>query len=248
MTIDDLRTAAPAAFALEPAPDVSNRYVYIPTMPIVERLLDNGWHIKHAHQRENDPFASHRIDFIVPTDSGLDQRVLGEMTPTASLYNSHNRTRRMSFTIGMHVTICANQLQAALSQHSCERIHLENGPDVEALIDSVFSHHSDYALTIKQMKDLPLYEREQVDFAVRAEMIGGNHASPLFVDRSRARQLLVDRHAHQREPSDSLWRTYNVVQENLIEGGRSGRRGVHEIIRNFRLNNELWSVAKAFLN
>ena len=248
MTIDQLQTAVPAAFALEPAPDVSARYVYIPTMPIVERLLNEGWQIKHAHQRKDDQFSSHRIDFYVPTNTGLDRRVLGEMTPTASLYNSHNRTRLKSFTIGMHVTICINQLQVALSQHSCERIHLEDGPDVGALIDSVFAQHSDYASVIASMNDCVLDLPTQRKLAVQTEMVVGGHASPRFVDHSRAHQLLVDRHAHEREPSSTLWRTYNVVQENAIEGGRAGSRGVHEIIRNFQLNNALWDVAKAFLN
>jgi hypothetical protein len=211
-------------------------------------VLDEGWQITHAHQRKDDPFSSHRIDFYVPTNTGLVKRVLGEMQPTASLYNSHNRTRRMSFTIGMHVCICSNQLQVALSQHSCERIHLEDGPDVNALIDSIFAQHGDYAREIERMNERPLTEGEQRDFAVRAEMISGNHASPLFVDRSHAYKLLADMHAQEREPSESLWRTYNVVQENLIEGGRTHRSGVHEIIRNFRLNNELWNAAKAFLN
>lgn len=73
-----------------------------------------------------------------------------------------------------------------------------------------------------------------------------NNVDICFVDSHEALPLLVPQRESQRNDS-SLWTTYNVVQENLIERGRTGR-GVHEILRNEKLNHALWSDAQTLLN
>lgn len=241
MTIDELYEAAPAAFALTPDPNVSSRYVYIPTMPIVERLLDAGWQIRSARQRADDQHAMHRIDFDLGGDHAWH---LGEVRPTASLYNSHNRSRRMGFDVGLFVCICSNQARMPMLSRSIERIHLADGPDVNALVDGVFESHESLAHQVNAMQQRTLDDNERLGYAKRAEMHYGGHASTLFVNEHHARAALVDRHSRNRT---DLWTTFNIVQENIIERGRTGR-GVHEILRNHNLNLALWNEATALLN
>ena len=70
LTIDDLRTLTPAVFAPEPAPDVSDIYEFMPTLPLIEQLLAQGWEIRSAHQNRATKagalYAAHRIVSTVP--------------------------------------------------------------------------------------------------------------------------------------------------------------------------------------
>jgi hypothetical protein len=106
ITIDSLRALTPVVFATSPHPNVSSAYEFIPTLPIVEQLLAKGWNIRSAHQNQkSDPFASHRIVFdVLGAKAKYD---VGDVHPTATLFNSHNRTRRLSFCVGLFRTICS---------------------------------------------------------------------------------------------------------------------------------------------
>ncbi|MFH0795677.1 MAG: hypothetical protein V2A65_01295, partial [Candidatus Omnitrophota bacterium] len=64
----------------------------------------------------------------------------------------------------------------------------------------------------------------------------------------------------QADLGDSLWATYNVVQENLMKGGMEGRssykgrqttRKVKEIkslVKDIDINQGLWNLACKYLN
>jgi hypothetical protein len=74
-----------------------------------------------------------------------------------------------------------------------------------------------------------------------------------------ALRIGTDRQAEQYEIMDilnpkrkadegnSLWKTYNILQENLIKGGfqlnNRQARSIKNPIEDFNLNQELWSLA-----
>ena len=43
ITLNDLKTAAPSVFATSASPKMSNKYVFVPTMDIMENFEREGW-------------------------------------------------------------------------------------------------------------------------------------------------------------------------------------------------------------
>ncbi len=248
LTKDDLRKFVPAVFADHPHPAVSDVYEFVPTLPIVDALvIDHGWTIRSAHQNgDDDPYASHRIVFDVP-DAPLFKKV-GEVWPTCTLFNSHNRTKRVSFVIGFFRTVCANQAQISVLSHRMEKIHIIGwaGINMNQMIANAITEFGNAGTLVRQMTKRVLTPDEELLFAKRALSVK-HYGEPQFSDvftRSDAEHILTA----NREDDDSrgLWPTFNRVQENLLHLG--GRGGINEVNRNRKLNLGVWDVAKSFLN
>ena len=43
ITLNELKSATPAVFATAPSPKMSNKYVFVPTMDIMENFEREGW-------------------------------------------------------------------------------------------------------------------------------------------------------------------------------------------------------------
>jgi hypothetical protein len=105
------------------------------------------------------------------------------------------------------------------------------------------------AATVERMERTRLDRLQQLDFATEALTLRFPKDAPETLEPAR---FLVP-----RRPDDlgnDLWRTFNVLQENLLRGGvlrrtpsnrlRRTRRinGIHEDVR---LNSALWDLAVA---
>lgn len=252
MTLTEALVKAPAIGATAPDPRVSARYAFVPTLPIVEAMLERGWTIADARQNHNtDPFAMHRVTFGLPLDDACAQRLVDECWPTAHLFNSHNRTRQITWCVGLHVCICANQAHCPIDGLGTEltRFHLQGHTGAftpAALFDSAAESHAGLAARVNDMRQLTLTDSQRLDLAQDALALLRNAASRNFVPRADAEPLLYAQREAQR-PLRDLWTTFNIVQENAIERGRRGR-GVHEILRNNKLNSTLWQNALSLLN
>lgn len=251
MTLTEALAKAPAIGATAPAPRCSARYAFVPTLPIVEAMLERGWTINNVHQNgKDDKFAMHRVTFGLPAFTGDSRRLLGEVWPTAHIYNSHNCSRRIAWCLGLEVCICSNQAHCPVDGigSELERFHLlghTGGFTPAALFDSAAECHMGLATAVNNMRQLTLRDSARLDLAHSALALLCNAVSPAFVPRGDAEPLLLAQRESQRDARD-LWTTYNVVQENAIERGRRG--GVHEIRRNAALNQHLWRAATALLN
>jgi hypothetical protein len=247
MTTSDLQRLVPAAFAATPAPDVSTAYQFILTIPIVETLLQRGWQIRSAHQNshKSDPFASHRIVFDVP-GTPLKKEV-GEVWPTATLFNSHNRTRRLSFSVGFFRTWCSNQAQISVLSADLTKIHLIGwgGYNLNNMIDAAMSQFAELPYTMERMKSTRFNGALQSDLARKALSIrryGDSSCEQLYTEHDAA-VVLSPRRAI--DIGTDLWTVYNRVQENILNGNKGG---IQEVTLNRRINLGLWELAQSYLN
>jgi hypothetical protein len=244
---EDIHDACPAAFALAPADRCSALYKFIPTMPIVDAMRERGWEVTRARQsRKASEHGAHNITFALPGTDG--HRAIGHYRPSAHLINSHNCTRRLTFYAGLDVCACDNQLHVPVPGMSTaiDRIHLMGfgEVDLDALIVLLLNTHATIAGTVAAMRHLTLDAHAQREFATQAVMLKNGNASALFAapdDIDFA--LRINREA---DAAPTLWNTLNTVQENLIQRGRHG--GIHEVLRNNKLNSALWTQATAMLN
>lgn len=105
------------------------------------------------------------------------------------------------------------------------------------------------ASAVERMERTRLDQLERLDFAAQAAALRFHGCSESGLQPSR---LLVPRRAE--DAGDDLWRTFNVVQENVLRGGivrrtASGRlmrtRPIQAIREDVRLNSALWDLALA---
>ena len=248
MTLTDLERIVPAAFSTSPSPDVSEVYEFVPSLPIIRDLVERGWQIRSAHQnskdKDKDPYASHRVVFDVP-GTPLRKEV-GEVWPTATLYNSHNRTRRVSFSVGFFRTTCSNQAQISILGMDMSKIHIVGwgGMNIQSMIEDVLTEFALLPPLMDKMKATTLNASAQLNFARQALSVrryGKPDNAALYTERD-AMALTTPRRPSDR--GDSLWLAYNRVQENILY---ASSRGINEVTQNRKINVGLWELAKSYV-
>lgn len=270
LTIDQVRHAAPSAFAVAPHESRSARYTYIPTSQIIEGMIREGFQpFKATQSRSRVPgksdFTKHMIRFRHP-DAGGALRV-GDSVPEVVLINSHDGTSAYILSIGLLRLVCSNGLMVADSTVSSLHIH-HKGNIVDQVIEGSFQliGQADKALgKVEEWRGLQLTAGEQSAFAEAAHTLRFGDAEGKVETPITASQLLQPRRSEDRAtgnwnaPKPDLWSTMNVVQENVIRGGLSARaprragerrarlvttREVKGIDQDARLNRALWQLAE----
>ena len=61
ITLNDVKNSAPAVFATAPSPKMSNKYVFVPTMDIMENFEREGWELATAKQIGRGQHAVHEL-------------------------------------------------------------------------------------------------------------------------------------------------------------------------------------------
>jgi Domain of unknown function (DUF932). len=242
LTLVDLKSFVPAAFATSAAPGVSSRYEFIPTLPLVENLLDRGWQLRSArqsHKTAGRDFASHQIVFDVP--GAPTKYAVGDVHPTATLYTSHNRTRKLSFVVGFFVTLCSNQAQACVTSHNIDRIHIlgYHGVDFSKICAAVVYEAGEMTKWFERMKNFQL-EGDMRDRFGRQCLAVKHYLDPKYAHlytREQSAAILTPLREAQR--GEDLWLAFNVAQENLTAR-------VNEVTKNREVNLKLWELSQGW--
>lgn len=282
MNDQQLRQVAPSIFAEAPHADVSERYAFIQTIAVINGLRDAGWFPVDAKQtkvlnKSNTDFTKHMVRFQHPD---IEPVGADGVFPEILMTNSHDRTSSFNFMAGLFRMVCSNGLCVSDATFGSVKVrHNSNAIDESInacfqVLDSV----PEIVNNVEQFKQIELSPTERDIFARSAldfkhgvhggqiedkpEVIYGDawkyqrakHANPeanLAYIPVEPRQLLQPKRNSDR--GESLWNTYNVIQENLVKGGkysvsekgRRGRtRGVSSISEDVKLNKALWSMAQ----
>jgi hypothetical protein len=270
LTIDALRHHVPSAFATAPHSSRSSRYAYIPTSEVIDGLMAQGFAPFKAVQSRSriegkTEFTKHMIRFrhadAVAAASGN--------IPEVVLINSHDGTSAYKLLSGIFRMICTNGLIAWESKQGELSIQ-HKGNIVHQVIEGSFEiiGQSQKALgTIENWSNLQLTAGEQAVFAQAAHTLRFADADGHVDTPITASQLLTPRRMADRaengghgwtRPAPDLYRTMNVVQENVIRGGLSARsvgdantrgrmvttREVRGIDQDVKLNRALWQLAE----
>lgn len=254
LTFDQMRSVAPSIFAAQPHDSRSERYTYVPTVAILERLISEGFQVFEAGQsRSRDltrrEFTKHMVK-MRRAESG--PRALGQETPEIVLINSHDGTSAYQMLAGMFRLVCLNGLM--VPSGIVQDIRVPHTGDIAGrVIEGAFTVLESFDRVRDNadgMKRLTLSEGESNAFA-RAAIVAkygepeAGKATPIT-----ERQALASRR-HDDNGRD-LWSTFNRVQENLVRGGLSTRstngrrmrtREVQGISQNVQLNRALWTLA-----
>jgi len=241
----------PSVFAREAHDSRSDRYVYVPTIEIVEGLRREGWFPFFAVQavpRDGDRIGHAKHMLRLRRDDGIGKPEAAEVI----IVNSHDGSTSYQMFAGMLRFVCTNSMIAG-ERFEEVRVHHKGGIQ-DQIIEGVYTVAEDFPRLIdatETMKETRLTQAEQTVLA-EASLVAryGEDESPIRPD-----QIIQPR--RREDVGQSLWQTFNVIQENLIRGGISGRRqtadghirrsqtrAINGIDQNVGLNRALWTLAE----
>jgi hypothetical protein len=256
LSTDDLKHYVPAAFAQAPDTNrTSAHYTFISTAEVVQALQDAGFVAAHARQtgvRGGAPqaHARHLIRFTHTRETVT----LVDAIPQLILINSHDGSSAYTLRAGLYRPICTNGLITPLGDFGL--IHVAHRGNIVAEVVAgaltIARGFAGVATKVAHMHAKLLAERQRWElaaFALTLRYPRPDQHKPLTPD-----QLLLP-----RRPVDfgnSLWQTFNVIQENTLQGGIVGKsangratrsRGIRAIREDVRINSQLWQHALTLL-
>jgi len=254
----DLRRMAPAIFTMEPHIYRSDKYRFVPTIDVVNKLRTEGFLPVQAGQGKSRgqgtaQYARHVIRFRREKDVVMRKRVVGEEVPEIVLLNSHNGGASYQLLAGLFRLVCSNGMVVSSSNFGSLRFKHKGDEDLPSkIIEASYEIIEEVPKVMEQvdaMKSVLVSPRQQAAFATAAIEL-----RKTALDIEPVRLLEARRSEDQPEGRNgerSVWRTFNVVQENLTKGGVEGRssRGTRRLgaISNLSddalLNKALWTLA-----
>ena len=258
---DQLFKYAPSIFAVEPWTEVSEKYRFIPTLQVVEKMREQGFFPVRAEQSRTriegkGDFTKHMIRFRQAQHVSTVGAVVGDEFPEIVLVNSHDRTSGYQLHAGVFRLACLNGMVVKSSDFGSINVR-HSGNVLDEVIEGTFKIVEDMPELmnrVEEFKSITLAPAEREAFADAAVQLryptdeAGNDTAPIT-----GSQLLTPRRWDDKNKTD-LWATFNTVQENFIRGGLRGRgttgkrtttREIKSVNEDMRLNKALWVLADA---
>ncbi len=251
LTIENLRTMVPAAFAAEPADRVSDRYSFIPSEPIINEVMSRGWMPTEARQSNkvaDKRHATHMITFRKP-EATIQ---VGDLLPQISLVNNHAAGKRFKFLSGFFRLVCSNGLiiSAGIAESNINRVHIDGAQvDIDLVLTEAIGRFDEALTNVQRWQNVNLNFVQQQEFASAGVLIRNNN-DPYWSRHFDAHEFLTRR--RDGDKSNDLWTVFNVVQENILKGGVQGAvrttKPITQVREIQRINESLWQLATDYGN
>lgn len=250
LTEDELMQVVPSVFSEDKHESRSERYTYIPTINIINKLREEGFEPFFACQsRVRDlsrkEYSKHMLRFR------REGQIKGKEVPEIILLNSHDGSSSYQMIPGLFRFVCANGLVCGNNFGEIRITHkgnilgdvIEGAYEVLGIFDSVVEN-------MDVMKSIALNHDEQSLFGQAALAVRYEDETKIPVTPE---QIISPRRWEDKQ--NDLWTTYQRVQENMIKGGIPGKtangkksrtRAVTGIDGDIRLNKALWMIAEQF--
>ena len=252
---DQIKRLAPSVFATQAHDHMSDRYSFIPSDQIIDQFDALGWNVTDAKQprsyKRSPDNKKHLVTFQ-PRDLNLtvsDPRAVdSQVLPQILMTNSSDGSSSLSFAAGLFALICENGLVIQtldLGSFSQKHTKLEM-ETVGNAINHITAMVPNLANSIEEMSQKELTHSEQLLLADQAKEARWGKDSTID-----SRMLLDPRRV--QDTGGDLWTTFNVIQENTIQGGFKGvnqkmtTQKLKSIDKLQKVNMALWSQAESLL-
>ena len=246
-------SVAPSIFTTEKKPDLSEKYNFVPTYEVLNAMEDQGW-LPVEVQEEGcrieggQGFQRHKILFR----NFRQELVVGSTVLEIAMYNAHNGLAKFIFLLAPWRVKCCNGMVASEGVFEAIRIRHDSyeATQIIGVCKSIINATPQIAQNIQDMVDISLSPDEQRIFAKSAAQL--RFGNPDVAD---IRDILRVRRSD--DAGNSLWHTFNRVQENTTKQGirykaedQNGKpttrnsRAIKGINSNRELNQALWSLAE----
>ena len=253
----DIRRVAPSIFADQPWAETSQNYRFLPTISVINALRDSGFNVVKATQSRcriegKGDFTKHMIR--LRHTSNMNSLNIGDEVPEIVLVNSHDRSSAFKLMLGIFRLVCSNgmvvasqKIESLSVRHSGSDNLLREVIDVSA---EVVKEAPKAFEQINHLKSIILSPDEQIAFAK-----GAKELITTSIDVKPEKLLSVRRYNDypNRDGSRDTWKTFNIVQENIIRGGIRGTnaknrtmrtRAVSSVQNDININKALWILAE----
>ena len=254
LSLDQAREKAPAIFATKPADYINlNRYKFTPTTDIIEHMDTMGWKLTNAKQsktkvplRQN--FGVHITEFQHPdlyiknSEGGVEAR------PTVVLLNSHDGSRPINFEMGLFRLVCSNGLMVKDKDFGGfkERHTKYTLQEVQNMIEQKMLGLNSTVEKINRWSGIEMSAKDRRSFAIDALAL--RLGEEKVAEDYEIMEILSPR--RDADAPNTLWHTFNRVQENIIRGGyqmnNRTARPITNPIQDMVLNQGLWSLADEY--
>jgi hypothetical protein len=245
-----LRERVPAVFAPTAHERTSVAYTFISTERVLAALASAGFVPVEARQaaRARSPLHARHL---IRLRRRLETIALRDAIPEILFLNSHDGTSAYQLRVGLYRVICTNGLIVSAGVFPTWRV-THRGDVVADVVQAALEISERFDLlagAVDRMERTHLDRLQQLDLAAEAVALRFPRDPPGAVEPSR---FLVARRAE--DIGNDLWRTFNVLQENLLRGGIPRRsasnrlsrtRRITAIREDVRLNSALWELATA---
>ncbi|MGK2484914.1 DUF932 domain-containing protein [Escherichia coli] len=248
LTDDELMQFVPSVFSGDKHESRSERYTYIPTINIINKLRDEGFQPFFACQsRVRDlgrrEYSKHMLRLR------REGHINGQEVPEIILLNSHDGSSSYQMIPGIFRFVCTNGLVCGNNFGEIRVPHkgdivgqvIEGAYEVLGVFDKVTDN-------MEAMKEIHLNSDEQHLFGRAALMVRYEDENKTPVTPE---QIITPRRREDKQ--NDLWTTWQRAQENMIKGGLSGRsasgkntrtRAITGIDGDIRINKALWVIAE----
>lgn len=245
-TPEQIKEVAPSVFATSPSSKMSNRYVFVPTVEILENFEKQGWNVSSVKQIGKGEHAVHELRFR----NGELPKV-GDSLVEAIIRNSHNGMATFSVSAGLHRLVCSNGLTVPTSVSESfnvkhQRFDLD---DAKKLTESFASRLPLIENSVSKMMNKVMTDKERITFIKRAINLRWKSGGvPATLDA-----MSIVHPKRDEDKGKDVWTTFNVIQENFVKGGlkytsNSGRKtelkGLKNILAVSQINTKLWELAE----
>lgn len=254
ISLDQLRSELPQAFATAPASRVSKRYSFIPTAQILTDLDALGWKVRSITnpRYKSQTKMLHGKHLVRLFNPNINISSGGDVNHVEiALYNSSDGTSRFKMEVGIFRMVCSNGL--VVKSHDFGGVNIRHsGYSFESLkeaIDEMVAGLPNVVTKINTFSAKILTPTEMSELAQKAY---GLRNSGREATAEEVEAILTPR--RDADAPNNLWCVFNRIQEAVITGGnmlvdRRGRVRTAKPIRNLdkglKLNQELWSLAEA---
>ncbi len=252
----ELLEVVPSIFAVEGHSSRSSRFAPVATIDVVDRLAEENYFPMFAIQSQTRDaskrdYTKHMIRFRQP---GMKEGEANEII----LVNANDGTSAYQLMAGQFRFVCSNGLVMGDMTHNTKIYH--KGNDVmDDVIEGVYTVVKDFDEIERykaEMKKIDLTIEQRDSFAIAAYIMkegipeGGDWNNAVY----QPRLLLSTKDLNTVDKYDnSLYSTFNTVQQHIMQGGQRGfnpgtgrrrsSRAVTNIDKNIDLNSTLWRTA-----
>jgi hypothetical protein len=258
---DQLMTESPSAYAEQAHTGTSHRYSFFPTDTVIEALRETGWapviaQEQRARSEDRFGFQKHLIRFHRREELG--RASLHDSRLELVLMNSHDGGCAFRIYAGVFRLVCSNGLVVADASYGSVSIR-HTHRTVDQVIGASYTIAGDsdrIGSHIESFRQRTLTEGERDDFAARA--LGLRYET---VEEAPVRPTFLLQPKRIEDRGNSLWQTFNVIQERMMRGSQPDRlkahaqgrrvarvRGLTGLDAQLNLNRDLWELAASYLN
>jgi hypothetical protein len=248
MTLTNLRESAPSIFSTQPSPKMSSRYTFVPTIDIIENFEREGWMVSSAKQVGKGYFSKHQVRL-----RNQELPNVGDSLVEAIIGNSHNGMSTLQISTGLFRLVCSNGLTVPTSVSDTISIRHSNMDmgEIRRVTDQFAERMPIIQRSVSKMENSILNEEQTFDLLNKAALLRWkNNSVPVTINMD---ELLVPE--READMGNTVWKTFNVIQEKLIKGGaqyrsKRGRSMTMKSLKDFqvvnKINTELWELAESY--